>query len=71
VHKKTTNGFKLFFTGAAIAVVALAGGCGGPAADGTSVKFNPEENKKQQDAMRENMMKNMKGGPGSGAPGKK
>jgi hypothetical protein len=66
VRKKAAYLLKSFFTGAAIVTVALGGGCGGPQ-DGTSVKFNPEENKKQQDAMRENMMKNMKGGAGSSA----
>jgi hypothetical protein len=70
VHTKVAHAFRLFLTGTAITTVALAGGCGGPPADGTSVKFNPEENKKQQDAMRENMMKNMSKMPGGGAPRK-
>ena len=56
--------------GVLIGSLAFAGGCGG-SQDGTSVQFNPEANKPQQDAMREGMKKSMGGAPGKGAQAKK
>jgi hypothetical protein len=70
VRKKVACGFRLLFVGSAMVTLAFAGGCGG-SPDGTSVKFDPQENKKQQDAMRDGMMKSMNKMSGANAPGKK
>jgi hypothetical protein len=70
VRNKVACGFRVFVVGSAIVTVALAGGCGG-SPEGTSVKFDPQENKKQQDAMRDGMMKSMGKMSGASAPAKK
>jgi len=44
--------------------MAFVGGCGESSQEGTSVQFDPEANKKQQDAMREYMQKSKSGVPG-------
>jgi hypothetical protein len=61
----------MFLLGVAIGFVALAGGCDGSSQEGTKAAFSPEADKARQDAMRENMMKNMAGPSGQGAKAKK
>ncbi len=55
--------------GLMIGSMAFAGGCGG-SQEGTSAPFNPEANKKQQDAMRAYMEKQKSAVPGKGAKAK-
>ena len=70
MHSKVAHGFTLFLMAVMIASMALAGGCGG-SQEGTSARFDPEANKKQQDAMREYMQKQKTGIPGQGGKTKK
>ncbi len=71
MRTKAATGFTIFLLGVSIGFVALTGGCGGSSQEGTTATFSPESDKARQDAMRENMMKNMAGPGGPGAKAKK
>jgi hypothetical protein len=56
--------------GVIICSLSFAGGCGGGVEEGSVAKFDPDANKKQQDAMREFMQK-QKQKPGASKTGAK
>ena len=71
LRMRAAREFRLLLIGVVvIGSMTFAVGCES-SKEGTSAAFNPEANKKQQDAMRDYMMKNKNSLPGQGARAKK